>query len=292
MSFFGSLTGSTQRRDQRQGYEETVGILNKGRNEARGDLNSGFGSADRFLSQAQNAAGSGYDEAGQVLNQGETRANNLLNPYIEAGTDANSLYRNALGLNGQQAQEDFGRNYQANDPFRQSNANFSTDQIMRAMNARGMSGSGSAMEAVARQNLMQGSSDYNNYLNRLNGVRDSGQQAATNGAQFAGQYAGQRAGLGTGRGEASGNILSNRANNAQGRGNALANLNYGHAQTLGNQRMGLANATAASRTQGVNNILGGISSLGGIALNAFAPGASGVSAGGNIFKGLSGGGIR
>ena len=144
---------------------------------------------------------------------------------------------------------------------------------MRSLNARGMSGSGYAAEAVAQQSLRRGSEDYNNYLNRLSGVRDSGQQAATNSAQLTGQFAGKRADIQRGKGA----VFGARADNATGRGNALSTLSYGNAQQMANQRMGLANATASSRTQGVNNILGGLSTLGGMAISGFTPAANGAT---------------
>jgi hypothetical protein len=277
MGFFGSLTGKDQRKDMARGYAESTGYLKAGEDKARGEINTGFGSADTFLSQAGSGINAGYNQAGNALNQGQSQAMGLLDPYIQSGRDANGLYGDALGLNGVQDQQDFGANYAASDPFRQQNSNFATEDLMRSLNARGMSGSGYAAEAVAQQSLRRGSEDYQNYLSRLSGVRDSGQQAATNGAQIAGNFAGQRAGLATGRAEAQGNIYGARASNATGRGNALSTLSYGNAQQMANQRMGLANATASSRTQGVNNILGGLSTLGGMAISGFTPAANGAT---------------
>lgn len=280
-----NFTGGKERRDARESFADTSNILNKGANQARGELAGGYGSADRFLSQAGVGINAGYDQAGSAINRGQREATGYLNPYAQSGTRANNLYGNALGLNGLTAQQGFGQNYAANDPFRAQNSEFATEDLMRSLNARGMSGSGYAAEAVAQQSLRRGSEDYNNYLNRLSGVRDTGQQAATNLASLSGQFAGQRSGLATGRGAAQGNVFGDRATNATGRGNALSNLTYGNAQQIAGQRVGLGNALSATRQTGMNNFF----KLGQLGVGA-ASAAMGVpSGGGESLPWLNGG---
>ncbi len=263
MGFFDSFLNPGAKQ-AKAGYADATGMLKQGESQARGELTTGFNQADNYLSRIGSGLDAGYGQAGDALDTGQREARGYLDPYTTAGSDANTMYRNALGMNGAAAQEGFGQNYAASDPFRAQNAGFATEQIMRAMNARGMSGSGAAAEAVARQNLMRGSEDYNNYLNRLSGVRDSGQSAATNMASMAGQFAGQRANLRTGLADARTRAYGAQAENATNRGNALSNLSYGNAQQMAGQRIGLGNALAESKSAGVNNLLG----LGGMALKA------------------------
>lgn len=104
--------------------------------------------------------------------------------------------------------------------------------------------------------------------------QDRGAAIANRGAQMAdlatnrGQDLGR---LSYGYGQDRGNIMA-------GRGQANAELQYGLAQQLAGNRLNLGNAVAASRGIGVNNLLG----LGGLAIQGMTPGASGMSAFGNM----------
>jgi hypothetical protein len=202
MGFFGSFMGTDQKRDVTNAYKESVGTLTAGENQARGELNAGYGTAGNYLTQAGQNARQGYDSANQILKTGQAQSQGYIDPYLQSGGQANTMYGNALGLNGSQAQRDFGQNYAASDPFRQQNMDMANEGLMRSLNARGMSGSGYAGEAVARQSLERGSTDYQNYLSRLQGLQGQGAQMGQFAAGQAGQYAGQRAGVATGRGNA------------------------------------------------------------------------------------------
>lgn len=264
MSFFSSFLNPGAKQ-AKAGYTAATGMLTRGEAQARGELTSGYDQATNYLNQAGQGIGEAYDKANALLDTGETKSLGYLDPYIQSGTQANTLYGNALGLNGTGAQIAFGENYAASDPFRAQNADMATEGLMRALNARGLSGSGYAGEAVARQSLARGSEDYNNYLNRLSGVRDSGQTAATNAASISNNYATQRAGLATGQLDSRNALLTAQANNATNRGNALSNLTYGNAQQMAGQRIGLGNSLAQSQSAGINNLLG----LAGTAVKAW-----------------------
>lgn len=272
MSFFSSFLNPGAKQ-AKAGYTAATGMLTRGEAQARGELTSGYDQATNYLNQAGQGIGEAYDKANALLDTGETKSLGYLDPYIQSGTQANTLYGNALGLNGTGAQIAFGENYAASDPFRAQNADMATEGLMRALNARGLSGSGYAGEAVARQSLARGSEDYNNYLNRLSGVRDSGQTAATNAASISNNYATQRAGLATGQLDSRNALLTAQANNATNRGNALSNLTYGNAQQMAGQRIGLGNSLAQSQSAGINNLLG----LGGMALKATGWGGYGAT---------------
>lgn len=266
MGFFDSLFGADDaRNDLRRANAKGDATLTQGAADARGDINTGYDQAQNFLASALRQVGSGYGQARGDLQAGETRAMGMLDPYMQSGAQANTLYGNALGLNGLSAQRAFGQNFAASDPFRAQNEDMANEALMRVLNARGMSGSGFAGEAVARQSLARGSEDYNNYLNRLLGVSQAGQNAASQGAGIATNTAGQLATMGANRGAQTSNILAQRAGYASDRGNTLGNLTYGVAQQRAGQQIGLGNAISQTRGAGVNNLLG----LAGTAMKAF-----------------------
>ena len=128
-----------------------------------------------------------------------------------------------------------------------------------------MSGSGYAAEAVARQNLMRGSQDYENYLNRLSGTSQMGLNAASGAAGVAQN----RSSLSANRGQAGASIYGQQSANRINRGNALADLKYGLNQQLAGQRIGLGNSLAETRGIGWNNLMG----LASTAAKAYGAGA-------------------
>lgn len=263
MGFFSALTGKAQKKDAEQGYAESTAMLNRGMTQAEGAINQGYAGAATNFGQARNALTDAYNKADSFY----ANAPDYLTPYAETGNQANTMYGNALGLNGLDAQRAFGANYAASDPFRAQNAAMATDQLMKALNARGMSGSGYAAEAVARQNLARGSEDYQNYLTRLSGLQSQGQQTANQRMGYGMQAAGNRANLASGYGQQMAGTYGNQATMSANRGNALADLYYGNAQQNANMRTGLANARAQSRSTGLNNLLSLGSTLFGAAVN-------------------------
>jgi len=200
----------------------------------------------------------GYDTRYNAEAQGQ------LAPYRESGDQANRMYSNALGLNGRDAQSGFMSNFQS-DPFRQFNEDQATKATMRGYNARGLgSGSGAAALAASRVNMERGSSEYQQYLSRLQGMQGQGLQVA-----------GQQAGMT--------NALGNRmADRAYGYGQTMAGneINYGNA-LAGTRNIGIQNGikvagTAISAATGMPMGMGG---GGGGQVGGMSPG--GVSAGGS-----------
>lgn len=184
------------------------------------DLKASKAAADAALSQGYSGAMGDYKTA-----QG------MYDPYRQQGQQASNMYGNALGMNGLQAQKDFGSNYAASDPFREQNADFANNALMRQYNARGMGNSGTSALATQRASLERGSTDYNNYLNRLQGQSQQGFQAT-----------GQQAQLQQGMGD----------------------MTYGYGQQRAGNEINYGNALAQSRSTGINNLMG----LGGLAIKA------------------------
>lgn len=190
MGFFGSFFGDDQRDD-----------LAKAKQQSDAALKSGYDNANGYYGQA-------YD---------------LYSPYAKSGQTASTMYNNALGVNGTDAQKQFMDGYKSYDPFRQENEDYATNSLLRGYRAQGMVDSGTSALAAARASLQRGSQDYNSYLDRLNGVGQQGYQAT-----------GQQAGIRSGQ----------------------ADLAYGYgSQTAGND-INYGNAMAASRSTGINNLIG------------------------------------
>ena len=264
MSFFGSLTGSNQRRDMNKAYADSTATVNKGYDAARNNLASGYGTANQAYGQARTDVNSGYKNALSALASGTNNAVGAYQPYSETGQNANALYGNALGLNGAAAQQTFQRDYQA-DPFRDANNEFASRAIMQKLNARGLSGSGVAPAAIAQESLRRGSEDYNNYLNRLSGLQSQGQQTAGNVANLYANQGQQGAQYGMQTGSDLANIQGNRAATGYNYGVGQAGLDTDQAITNAGNRINLGNAQAASRGILGNNLM----SLLGTGLQAY-----------------------
>lgn len=265
MSFFDDFTGASALDAINDGYRDSRNLLDTASTNAGAALNRGNTQANALLRGSNRTLGV-QNRGGQALlrNAGQ-QATGYFQPYMQSGAGANALYSSALGVNGTQAQQEFGQNYAASDPFRAQNAGFATDALLQGLNARGLSGSGYAAEAVARQNLMRGSDDYGNYLNRLSGLSQSGQNAAAGAAGVATGTAANRANLGQQYAGLQNLNTNTRAGNQYNTGNNMMNLIYGNAQQQASLRNQQANAQAAASQTGINNLL----SLAGTAASFF-----------------------
>lgn len=148
MGFFDSLTGSSQRRDMRDGAA----------------------AYDASLGRAK----------GHVTNYGNQAKNNYLTrlqPYQDRSDNAYGTYSNALGLNGNEEQQGYWDGYQ-NDPQRGYDEDRAVSAVNRGMSARGMSQSGLNALAGNRAAMDVGRSYTNDRLNRLQGLSGEGSQIA------------------------------------------------------------------------------------------------------------------
>lgn len=245
-------------------YADSTATVNKGYDAARGNLAAGYGTANQAYGQARSDVNTGYRNALSSLASGTNQAAGAYQPYSETGQNANALYGNALGLNGQAAQQTFMQNYQA-DPFRDANADFANEALMRTLNARGMSGSGAAAAAIAQESLRRGSEDYNNYLNRLSGLQSQGQQTAGSLANLYANQGQHGAQYGMQAGSDLANIQGNRAATGYNYGLGQAGLDTDQAITNAGNRINLGNAMAGSRGILGNNLM----NLAGLAVKAY-----------------------
>lgn len=189
------------------------------------------------MQQANNALQTGANNATADFNT------NYYTPYTQTGTNANTMYANALGLNGAAG------NTAATGAFQTSPGyNFALQQGAQALDrsAAGAGNFGSGNAAVALQNYGQGMANqqYGNWLSNLQGLGAQGLTAAT------GQTGREQslANIQTGLGQGQAGVIQNGVNQAT---NAL---------TSG------ANADLSANAQGTSNIFSAL--LGGANLGA------------------------
>jgi hypothetical protein len=279
MSFIDNLLGGAGRDDLKAGYSDSRSLLGRGLRRAKGYTTRGTEEANALLKTGEDQIG---DDAGTfqnaLISAGE-RGVGYYKPYLDAGSNASTLYGDALGANGIDRQRAFGAHYAAYNPFRAQNEDFANEALMRVLNARGLSGSGYAGEAVARQSLARGSEDYQNFLNHLANLSSRGLSAAAGAAGTATGTAATRAGTGaTFAGLRAGNLRT-RAGNIVDRDRELANLYYGNAQQVASLRNQLANAEAQGAQAGVNNLFNMFTKIASAAIGA-PGGAPGGTPGG------------
>lgn len=195
----------------------------------------------------------GYGAADTASRTGYDTAQNRLIPYAQGGQRGYETYSNALGLNGEPARQQAFQSFQS-DPFlayaRQNSGN-EVNNIFRRYNAQGMGNSGASMLAVSRAAGERAQNDVNTWMNRMMQMGQQGQGIA-----------GQQAGLDT-------NYYGGVADRAVGRATALSNNDTQATMAANNARMA-----------GVNNLLNGMGTLGGMAFRAFAPGGGMMMGGG------------
>jgi hypothetical protein len=168
----------------------------------------------RANAQATAALSEGYGQQQQRYDQ----AFDIYSPYAQQGKAANDFYTNALGLGGQDAQNQAIGTLTSN-PLFQGQLGQESNALSRQLNARGMGAGGTA--AMAGQRVFQQTAG--NWLDRY---RDAGRQGfeATN---------------------QQGNIRMGQGDNAMG-----------FAATRANQGIQYGNALASTRNTGLNNLMG------------------------------------
>lgn len=140
MGFFGSFTGSDQRKDIRNANNKASAAIDKGYADSQGYYNQ---------------AASAYD------------------PYVQAGGKANDTYNALLGLNGADARSS-AQGMLTSDPLFQGGLAQDSNALLRNLNARGASGGGQAQ--LAAQRVLQ--QNYGQWLDRYRDAGQQGFQAS------------------------------------------------------------------------------------------------------------------
>lgn len=229
------------------GYDTATGAIQGGLQGSLGALGQGYNTAGADLGTGYNTARS--DIAGGVA---------AFDPYYQTGTQANTAYANALGLNGPQGNSETVAAFQAS-PAYQWMVDQASNNAMRRAGAMGMLGSGNTADALTRLGSNLANQEYGNYLSRLQGLAGQGMQAAgaryqgaADQANLANAYGQNTANLATdyGRGQANAyDAYGTRgADLATGLGTNLANVYGGSANTLAGLAQGYGNAQAGVYT--------------------------------------------
>jgi hypothetical protein len=201
ISFFDDFTGASSQRDLRRGRDAQL-----------------------------NALMAGETEAGGYLDRSHTDARGLLDPFIASGRGYQSMYDDLMGLNGPEARARAQETI-SSDPMWQGQLGLAQNAAQRALNARGMGGSGTA--ALAGQRVL--AENWGNVLGRYQQGGQQGMTAAGAGADLTSRYGSDRAGL-----------------------------TFGAAQQRAGVEGSFANSMAANRGTLMNNILG----VGSLAVSA------------------------
>lgn len=284
MGIFDSLTGKAQQRDIKRGQAEATGYLTGANDQASGYLNQGYNSANTGLTTGQRQGNQyltqGAQTARQDIMRGTGAALDALSPFAQSGTAANTMYSNAIGLNGNQAR-DQSQSVYMNDPIMASLMNQANESILQRYNASGLANSG-----VSRSAILQ--NQYNNYggwLDRLNqqgqqgysaaqGIANTqnnrgaalaniasnlGQQRADNTYRYGSQIAGNRVDLGRGQASNALNLGNAQAGLATDTASALANTRgMGWQNALNMLGSGVNAATGVQKAGGLTKLAGGL----------------------------------
>lgn len=231
-----------------------------------GDLfggKSGVNAANQAADAQRSAITAGYGQARSSMTEGYGQADQILSGYEKPGQAAYGQYADAIGVNGQPGYGRAFQNFNA-DPFQAGSNAYANDILQRQFrqyNARGMGDSGANRAALAYAGQRMYDQRVSDYRNRLMGLGQQGMQIG-----------GQRAGY------------------AVDKGNRLGDMAVGENTAYGNIEAQRQGNIYQARQQGMNNLMGGLSFLGGSAIKAFTPTAGGMSAAGNMRNALFGAG--
>ncbi|MFZ4748113.1 MAG: hypothetical protein ACOYLK_14695 [Sphingomonas sp.] len=197
MGFWGSFTGSSQRKDLSNAYAQSTQQVNQG-----------------------------FDRAEGAVGNARTAAQGYYQPYAEGGTKYNALLQDALGVNGAEGGQRAQTAYQsASNPYLQYQQDQAENALMKGYNARGQTNSGTASLAAARSRMDLGMQDYNNWRGMIGQQQGQGLQVAGQQAGIEQGYGQQMSDLATGRaGTLAGNTINFGNAQAASRGIGINNL--------------------------------------------------------------------
>jgi len=235
--------------------------LNSGKDAAAGYLNQNPNIYTNANNTAQGYLDSAYNDARNTV----AGNNQYYQPYYDTGTQANTALANANGLNGAAGYNDAMSQFRTG-PGYQFQMDQGLDAINRGAAARG--GLASGNNTVDIMKYAQGMADqsWQQNLNNLSGMANTGMQAAQGMAQnnqslaqLASNYGSNSAQLQQGYGDRLAGNNSALAGNETNMANNLANMTYNTAnQMASNTGAGMmAGQTAAQNRFGA--LMGGLS---------------------------------
>lgn len=189
---------------------------------ANAGIAEGFGKAKKFI-------GKGVED----YNKYAVEAGAKFDPFYETGTAANTMYGNALGLNGAEGNAAAVDAFQAGPGYE-----FQLDQGLQALDrgaaSRGMLSSGNLLQAEQKYGSDLANQEYQNWLKNLYSGSTSGQNAAQSQAT----------------------ILTGQGQTGYDAGKTLGNLGYQSSVAAGQNTA----AAELANQQASQNIFGAITS--------------------------------
>jgi hypothetical protein len=182
-------------------------------------------------------------------------AKDLFNPYAEAGLEALGGYTDAIGMNGAEGNDRAVASFRAG-PGYQWAVDQATDAVARKQGAIGALGSGNTMAAISDRAGHMADQEYDDYLDRLNGVVGLGYNATTAQAGIEKGIGDLGMTYGAGKAAIHGDRMRLDASTA-------ANTAGQYASALQGGMMAGENAAANRWGLGMNLLSGGASFLGG-----------------------------
>lgn len=177
------------------------------------------GAASAFgASKAASAQKKAAQQAGDIQKQQYEQTRADLAPYRDTGSNALSQYQSLLGLNGQEKAQQALQGY-TQSPYLSQLVTDTQRGVDASSAARGGLFSGATAQAIGNKTGQLYLGDYNNYLSRIGGLVDTGQNAASQTGQFGANAAAGRSQAATAAGNASAGGWINAAN---GVNNALS----------------------------------------------------------------------
>ncbi len=173
--------------------------------------------------KAASAQKKSAQQAGDIQKQQYEQTRADLSPYRDVGSNALSRYQSLLGMNGQDAYKSALGDYQQS-PFLAQLVKDTQRGVDASSAARGGLYSGATAQAIGDRTANLYLGDFNNYLSRIGGLVDTGQNAASQTGQFGANAAAGRAQAATaaGNAQAGGFInMANGVNNALSQGASL-----------------------------------------------------------------------
>lgn len=120
-----------------------------------------------------------------IINTGEAKSEGALNsaigayqPWVDSGTAANTMYSNALGLNGTEGNAAATGAFQTG-PGYQFALDQGTQAALRGASAGGMLNSGNTLTALSQYGQGLANQEFGGWLDRLSGVSSQGLNAAS-----------------------------------------------------------------------------------------------------------------
>lgn len=183
----------------------------------------GAGASAYSANKAASAQKKAANQASQIQKDQYEQTRADLAPYRETGSNALSQYQSLLGLNGQAKAQEALQGY-TQSPYLSQLIKDTQAGVDASSAARGGLFSGATAQAIGNKTANLYLGDYNNYLSRIGGLVDTGQNAASQTGQFGANAAAGRsnAAMQAGNAQAGGWInMANGVNNALSQGASL-----------------------------------------------------------------------